>query len=71
MSDARSRQVGGGHYKDLAIQPVDYIVGNGLDYLEGNVVKYITRHKSKGGAQDIRKVIHYCELILAHHYQDD
>lgn len=70
MSSAKDRQIGGGHYKDLAIQPVDYIVGNGLGYLEGNVVKYITRHQSKGRAEDIRKAIHYCELILAHHYED-
>lgn len=57
-------QEGGDHYKTLKIQPVEYIVANGLDFLEGNVVKYITRHKQKNGAQDIKKVIHYCNLIL-------
>ena len=61
---ATDKQVGGDHYKDCVIQPVDYIVKNNLDFLEGNVVKYITRHKTKNGIEDIRKVIHDAELIL-------
>ena len=65
---ASARQVGGNHYKDCVIQPTEYIVKNKLDFLEGNVVKYITRHKTKGQEEDIRKVIHYCELILEHTY---
>ena len=62
------KQIGGSHYKDCAIQPVDYIVENKLDFLEGNMVKYITRHKTKNGIEDIRKVIHYAELILEKKY---
>lgn len=62
-----SKQIGGDHY-DLAVQPIDYIMGNGLGYCEGNVVKYITRHTSKNGAEDIRKAIHYCEFILEQVY---
>jgi len=66
---ATDRQVGGDHYKTCKIQPVDYIVENNLTFLEGNVVKYITRHRRKGeGANDIEKVIHYCELILEKDY---
>ena len=66
---ATERQVGGDHYKTCKIQPVDYIVENNLTFLEGNVVKYITRHRRKGeGASDIEKVIHYCELILEKDY---
>ena len=66
---ATERQVGGDHYKSCKIQPVDYIVENNLTFLEGNVVKYITRHRRKGeGASDIEKVIHYCELILGKDY---
>ena len=64
-----SRQVGGNHYKDCVIQPTEYIVKNKLDFLEGNVVKYITRHKTKGQEEDIRKVIHYAELILEYTYE--
>ena len=61
---ATDEQVGGSHYKDCVIQPIDYIVKNKLDFLEGNVVKYITRHKEKDGPEDIKKVIHYAQLIL-------
>ena len=64
-NNALSKQVEGSHYKDCKIQPVEYIVGNNLDFLEGNIVKYVTRHKTKGeGSADIKKVIHYAELIL-------
>lgn len=63
-------QVGGEHYKNLAIQPVEYIHANNLSFLEGNVVKYITRHKTKNKAQDIRKIIHYCTLILQLEYNE-
>jgi len=61
---ATDKQVGGNHYKDCKIMPIEYITKNNLDFLEGNVVKYITRHKLKGGVEDIKKVIHYAELIL-------
>ena len=62
------KQVAGTHYTDMAIQPVQYIVRNKLGYLEGNVIKYISRHKAKGGSEDIKKAIHYCELILQTQY---
>jgi len=57
------RQVGGSHYQ-LAIEPIDYIVKNNLGYREGNVIKYVSRHKNKNGAEDIKKAIHYLEMIL-------
>lgn len=57
------KQVGGEHYQ-LPIQPIDYIVNNNLPYREGNVIKYVTRHKIKNGAEDIKKAIHYLEMIL-------
>jgi hypothetical protein len=65
---ALDTQVAGSHYKDMQIQPVEYIHANAMGYLAGNVVKYISRHKSKGGADDVRKAIHYCELILEMEY---
>jgi hypothetical protein len=61
-------QIGGEHYKDLPIQPAEFIYKNGLGFLEGNCVKYVTRHRRKGGAEDIRKAIHYCRLILEMEY---
>lgn len=66
-----TKQEGGQHYKDKAIQPVVYIHANKLGFCEGNVVKYITRHKEKNGAEDIRKVIHYCELLLELEYKNE
>jgi hypothetical protein len=68
---ATLKQVGGSHYKDCKIQPVEYIVGNDLTFLEGNIIKYITRHRRKGeGRKDIEKVIHYAEMILEMEYND-
>lgn len=64
---AKDEQIGGSHYK-LPIQPAEFIHRNMLGYLEGNVIKYVTRHKAKGQAQDIRKAIHYCKLILELQY---
>ena len=65
---ALERQEGGTHYKSMPIQPIEYIMANDLSYCEGNVVKYITRHRAKGGAEDVRKVIHYCQLLLESEY---
>jgi len=67
MGKALDSQVGGNHYK-LPIQPVEFIYKNQLDYLRGNVIKYVTRKKN--GAEDIRKAIHYCELLLELEYAD-
>jgi hypothetical protein len=61
-------QVEGDHYKSKSIQPIEYIASNNLDFMEGSIVKYITRHKDKGGAGDVRKAIHYCQFILKYHY---
>jgi len=69
--DPLSRQSGGDHYKTLAIQPVEYIHANGLGFLEGNIIKYVTRHAAKGGRQDIEKLIHTAELLLALEYYDE
>ena len=67
---ALDRQEGGSHYKDLAIQPDEFIEKNGIPYLEGNVIKYVTRHASKGGREDLEKARHYIDLILELRYGD-
>lgn len=64
-------QVGGEHYRNQGIQPVEYISANDLSFFEGNVVKYITRHKTKGKVEDIRKVIHYAQMILHFEYGEE
>ena len=67
---ALDKQVSGSHYKDKGIQPIVYIHANDLGFCEGNVVKYVTRHKDKNGAADIKKAIHYLELLLELEYKD-
>jgi hypothetical protein len=57
-------QIGGGHYKDFVLQPVEFITKNNIGFIEGNVVKYVCRHKFKNGREDILKAIHYLELLL-------
>ena len=64
----KREQIGGNHYNNKKIQPIDYIIENNLPYCEGNVVKYVTRHKEKNGAEDIKKAIHYLRFILAADY---
>jgi hypothetical protein len=61
---ANEQQVGGAHYAVKAIQPWDYIVANNLGYLEGNVVKYVSRWKDKGGVQDLKKAQHYLQKLI-------
>jgi hypothetical protein len=68
---ALDTQVGGDHYKQMKIQPVEFIVENNIPYCEANVIKYISRHRNKNGAQDVRKAIHYCEMILKMQYDAD
>lgn len=65
------RQVAGQHYADLPIQPSEFIHRNALGWCEGNAVKYISRHKRKGGREDIQKAIHYLELLLEWEYGND
>jgi hypothetical protein len=65
MNTPLDTQVAGDHYKSLAIQPVQYIHANGIGYFEGNVIKYVTRWRAKGGVADLEKAKHYIELLIA------
>lgn len=69
---ALSVQVGGGHYKDFPIQPVEFVETNNLTFLEGCVIKRLCRHSRGGkGRQDIEKAIHELQLILQLHYSEE
>lgn len=70
MNEPLKDQVGGDHYKKLTIQPIEYIHHNQLDFFQGNIIKYATRHKDKYGAEDLRKVIHYAQLAIKLQYQE-
>ena len=60
---ALDKQEGGGHYKDLPIQPVEFCQRNKLNFCESAVIKYVCRHQNKNGVQDIDKAIHFLELL--------
>lgn len=65
---AFAKQINGKHYKQMAIQPVDFIMANKLDFLAGNVVKYVCRHSTKGGKVDLEKAKHYIEMLIEFYY---
>lgn len=65
---AKDIQINGTHYKEMAIQPSEFIVKNNLNWYEGNAVKYICRHKAKGGKVDLEKAIHYLQLAIEEYY---
>lgn len=62
------QQVGGSHYKDLAIQPIVFCQANELNACESNIVKYVCRHKQKGRMKDLEKVIHYAQMLIELEY---
>lgn len=71
MTLANDKQIGGNHYKKNAIQPWDYIIANGLGYLDGTAIKYITRWRDKGGIADIDKAIHFLEKLKEVYYAEE
>ena len=68
---ASDRQEGGKHYKDMPIQPAEFCQRNELNWCESNAVKYVCRHRSKNGAEDIKKAIHYLNLLLEWEYSEE
>lgn len=69
--NATDQQIGGDHYKAMAIQPVEFIQKNHIGFCEGNVIKYVCRHKQKHGAEDLKKAIHYLKLLLQMEYPEE
>ena len=63
MAKANDRQVGGDHYRTKAIQPWDFITSNNLGFLEGSIIKYVSRFREKGGMEDLKKAQHYLEKL--------
>ena len=57
-------QVGGNHYHQMAYQPLSFIMELGLNFCEGNIVKYVARYKFKNGLQDLKKAQHYLKFLL-------
>jgi hypothetical protein len=61
---ALDTQVSGDHYKKMAIQPIEYIHKNGIGFIEGAVVKYVTRWKDKNGIEDLKKARHMLDILI-------
>lgn len=64
MASALERQVGGNHYKQLIMQPIQLIIGAKCDFTQGCIIKYISRYRNKNGKEDLEKIIQYAELYL-------
>lgn len=63
-------QVGGSHYKEMAIQPAEFITRNGIGFLPGCVIKRVCRYKCKNGKEDLLKAIHELQLMIELEYPD-
>ena len=66
---AYDKQVGGSHYKKMKIQPSKFVIENELLFPEGNVIKYICRHRYKNGKEDLEKAVHFIEMIIERDYK--
>lgn len=71
MEKATDIQIGGTHYKDLKIQPTDFIYQNNIPFIEGNVIKYVVRHRAKNGKFDLLKARHYIDLLIEKEYGEN
>jgi hypothetical protein len=68
---ALKKEVGGTHYKDMPIQPIEFIIKNRLGFCVGNVIKYVCRYKAKNGKEDLLKAKHYIDLLMEFEYGNE
>ena len=65
------KQIGGTHYRKMKIQPSKFVIENKLLFPEGSVIKYICRHRYKGGKEDLLKAKHFIDMIIERDYSDE
>jgi len=65
---AYDKQIGGKHYQNFSIQPSKFVIENELLFPEGNVIKYVCRHRFKNGKEDLEKAVHFIEMIIERDY---
>lgn len=65
FQDPLEKQEGGNHYKSMKIQPVEFIHANNIPFIEGCIIKYAARWRNKGGISDLKKIIHFAELLIS------
>lgn len=63
-SSALATQVGGGHYKDMKIQPLEYCHANNIGKIEGDVIAYVSRWRKKNGIEDLKKARHELDILI-------
>ena len=61
---ALNKQIDGSHYKDMTIQPIIYIYANKIPFIEGNIIKYVSRWKNKNGIKDLEKARHLIDMLI-------
>lgn len=71
MDNAFNNQVGASHYKDMKVQPMFFSLENKLDACQHTAIKYIVRHASKNGKEDLIKAKHCIDLMLEYYYGND
>jgi hypothetical protein len=64
-------QTGGNHYKEYFIQPSEFIYYNNIPFIEGNVIKYVIRHRDKNGLEDLLKAKHYIDMLIDLEYNEE
>lgn len=64
-------QVGGNHYKNFKIQPVEFCQVNELNACETSIIKYACRHRNKNGIEDLKKIKHYVDLLIELEYSNE
>ena len=61
---ALDTQVGGNHYKSMAIQPMEFSMANELDACQHSIVKYVVRFRDKNGIADLEKAKHVIDMLI-------
>lgn len=64
VQETLTTQVGGNHYQNYAIQPIEFIIKNNIPFIEANIIKYVVRYKNKNGLEDLKKAKHYLEMLI-------
>ena len=70
VEEGSNIQIGGDHYKKLKIQPTEFIHANEIPFIEGNIIKYVIRHRDKNGIEDLKKAKHYIDLLIKFEYEN-
>lgn len=71
MTNSMDKQIGGSHYKDMAIQPLEYSMSNGLNACEHSIIKYVSRHGAKGGREDLEKAQDMLQKLIEFSYPEE